>query len=51
MNLDEKKITKKQLVYEEIMGKPYLIQYQYAAEQIQRLSPNGKRVNKFYIIG
>lgn len=34
-----------------IMGKPYLIQYQYGAEQIQRLSPNGKEINKFYIIG
>lgn len=45
------KITKKKLVYEAIMGKPYLIQYKFAAEQIQRLSPNGKPVNKFYIIG
>lgn len=39
------------MVYQEIMGKPYLIQYQYAAEQIQRLSSNGKPINKFYIIG
>lgn len=45
------KITKKKLVYEAIMGKPYLIQYKFAAEQIQRLSPNGKPINKFYIIG
>lgn len=33
------------------MGKPYLIQYEYAAKQIQKLSPNGKEINKFYIIG
>jgi hypothetical protein len=46
-----KKITKNELVYEDIMGKPYLITYEYAANQIQRLSPNGRRVNKFYIIG
>lgn len=45
------KITKKKLIYEEIMGKPYLIQYRYAAEQIQKLSPNGEKIDKFYIIG
>lgn len=33
------------------MGKPYLITYEYAAEQIQSLSKNGERINKFYIIG
>lgn len=46
-----KKITKNELIYEELMGKPYLVTYEYAAEQIQRLSKNGNRINKFYIIG
>lgn len=46
-----KKVTKNELVYEEMMGKPYLITYEYAANQIQKLSPNGRPINKFYIIG
>ncbi|RNA32034.1 cat eye syndrome critical region 5 [Brachionus plicatilis] len=45
------KVTRNELVYEYLMGKPYLITYEYAAEQIQNLSKNGQRINKFYIIG
>lgn len=45
------KVTRNELVYEYLMGKPYLITYEYAAEQIQNLSKNGERINKFYIIG
>ncbi|CAF0747107.1 unnamed protein product [Brachionus calyciflorus] len=46
-----KKITKNELEYEELMGKPYLVTYEYAAEQIQRLSKNGAKINKFFMIG
>lgn len=45
------KITKNELVYEHLMGKPCLITYQFAAEQIQRLSKNGNPINKFFMIG
>ena len=34
-----------------MMGKPYLVTYEYAANKIQRQSKNGGRINKFYIIG
>jgi len=33
------------------MGKPYLITYEYAANQIQKLAKQGQIINKFYIIG
>ena len=45
------KITKNELVYEHMMGKPYLITYEFASNQIQKLSKNGRLINKFYIIG
>jgi HAD superfamily hydrolase (TIGR01456 family) len=45
------KVTKNELVYEQMMGKPYLVTYEYAANKIQRQSKNGARINKFYIIG
>ena len=46
-----KKITNNDLVYDKLMGKPYLITYEFAASQIQKLSKNGALINKFYIIG
>jgi hypothetical protein len=33
------------------MGKPYLITYQFAAEQIQRLAKEEEKITKFYMIG
>lgn len=45
------KVTKNELIYDHLMGKPYLVTYEYAAKQIQKLTPNGKRINKFFIIG
>ena len=45
------KVTKNDLIYEKIVGKPYLITYEFAANQIQSLCKNGNRVNKFFIVG
>lgn len=45
------KVTNNQLVYEYMMGKPYLITYEYAANQLQRLNKKSERINKFYMIG
>lgn len=45
------KITRNELVYTHLMGKPYLVTYDYAARQIQRLAKNGQIIDKFYIIG
>ncbi len=45
------KITQNQLVYEQIMGKPYLIQYEYSSSKIQKLAKPGYKIDKFYIIG
>jgi hypothetical protein len=45
------KVTKNELVYDAVCGKPALMTYEFAVDQIQALSTNGARVNKFYIIG
>jgi ribonucleotide monophosphatase NagD (HAD superfamily) len=47
----KKKITKNELVYEKLMGKPYLVTYEYAVSQIQRLNKKSSNINKFFIIG
>ena len=49
--LKYQKITRNELVYEEMMGKPFLITYQYATSQLQKQFSNMKPINKFYIIG
>lgn len=46
-----RRVTNNELVYEQMMGKPFLITYQYAANQIQRLAKPGYVVNKFFIVG
>ena len=46
-----KKVTQNELVYEQLMGKPYIITYQYATDQIQKLAKPGQHINKFYIVG
>ena len=45
------KVTQNDLVYEQLMGKPYVITYQYATDQIQKLAKPGRHINKFYIVG
>lgn len=45
------KITKNDLVYEEVTGKPFMCTYEFSANQIQSLSKNGAKINKFYIVG
>lgn len=46
-----KKITRNDLIYSQLMGKPYLVTYEYAAHQIQKLAKSGNKIEKFYIIG
>jgi len=45
------KITRNELVYGQIMGKPYLVTYEYASSKIQKLARPGYKIDKFYIIG
>ncbi len=49
-NLKKQKITKNELVYDKLMGKPFLVTYQYAAKKIENQT-NGKKINKFFMIG
>lgn len=48
-----KKITNNDLMYEVFMGKPYMITYEFATIQIQKLSQkkHGKKIKKFFMIG
>lgn len=40
------------MCYTHLMGKPYIITYEYAAKQLKKLLKNeDKIITKFYIIG
>ncbi len=45
-----KKVTKNDLVYEVLMGKPCVVTYEFAVMQLQKIA-NGKNLKKFFIIG
>lgn len=45
-----KKVTKNDLVYEVLMGKPCVVTYEFATMQLQKLA-NGKEIKKFFVIG
>lgn len=45
------KITRKELTYHQVMGKPYLVTYEYAASKIQKQAKSEHKIDKFYIIG
>ena len=42
-------ITKHELKYEALLGKPYMATYKYATSAIEKLN-NGKKFDKFFII-
>ena len=44
-------MTNKDLVYEVLMGKPWLVTYTFAAEQIQKLAKNGDEIKNYFVIG
>lgn len=44
------KITKNELIYDHLMGKPYQITYEYAANKIQKQAKQ-KKITKFFMIG
>lgn len=46
-----KKVTKSDLKYDVLMGKPCLVTYEFASMQLQKLALNGQEIKKFYIIG
>lgn len=45
------KVTNNVLEYKNLMGKPYMVTYEYAQNHIQKQSKNGQTINKFFIIG
>ncbi len=45
------KVTRSELVYRHLMGKPYMVTYEYARKHIQKQVKSGQVVNKFFIIG
>ena len=46
-----KKVTRNDLVYKHLMGKPYLVTYDYAKNHIQKQMRDNQSINKLFIIG